>query len=181
LDYILIKAITNKNNDRLILKFMFYMLIVLILNEIFLQIPNYAQNNEIRNLIFKYENEKIQITYDLYGQFKLEPEYNIMLKLLRETDSTFILYPKKVNGDIGENILPGKNKTIIWDIDKEFYFRLKGEDYYFVLSAEYKKENFSWIFYSLGAVVALSATTYALITSGDKKNKEQIANPPDRP
>lgn len=140
----------------------------------------FGQNLLIDNVQFEVKNNKIHLFYNLNGdenQF-----FNIQIKLLRKSDPKFILLPKLVEGDIGNNIKAGNKKTIIWNIQKELKGKLKGNDYYFRVEAYYKEKSISWYWFS--GIIATGAATAAYFLMSSKStpsNSKRIADPPGRP
>lgn len=138
-------------------------------------------NDKIDNIDFQVINGKIDISYDIIAD--PADKYKVDLSLLRKSDTTFILIPHFLKGDVGNNISPGKNKIITWDISREIKGKLKGRDYYFKVTA-IKIESSSSLYYYIGTGIALvgAGTTYYVITKPaiEKKNLG-IPDPPERP
>lgn len=81
---------------------------------IFLFTPRYIQAQNIQNLSFKVEGDKIRVTYDLNG----ETFERYTITLFSSKDFTTPL--KFVSGDVGEDVVPGIGKSILWDARSEF-------------------------------------------------------------
>lgn len=73
-----------------------------------------AIGQEVKNINFKQEDDKIIIYYDLIGKdiYKIECYYTI------DEGQNFIKL-NSVSGEIGDYIYPGAGKIIIWDIFKD--------------------------------------------------------------
>ena len=82
---------------------------------IFVQTLIIAQNSEVRNVNLDIKNNKVYISYDLIG----DDVNNNNVELFFIDDRYTIKVPKKLDGDFGENINPGSNKTIEWDVFKD--------------------------------------------------------------
>jgi len=118
---------------------------------------------KITNISFRLVGPRVVITYDLEG-----PEsdmFRTRLSLRKESDSTFIVVPIKVGGDVGEGVYPGTNKQITWDFLSEFPGGLEGTDYYFTVDAEVYSPRSNLIYWISGALaVAGAAAAYLLGT-----------------
>ncbi len=82
---------------------------------IFVQTLIIAQNSEVRNVNLDIKNNKVYISYDLIG----DDVNNNNVELFFIDDRYNVKVPKKLDGDFGENINPGINKTIEWDVFKD--------------------------------------------------------------
>jgi len=78
-------------------------------------ITNAAQTQAIENVVFEFDGERISITYDL--NYK-----NTGQKFTISLYSSHNNYQKPITlltGDVGDNILPGKRKKVMWDVRNE--------------------------------------------------------------
>lgn len=141
----------------------------------FLTTSIFAQEVSVKNVTFNLQNNAIHLIYDLIGSSN--SKYNISIQLLRKSDSTFSFVPEQVSGDIGDGIRPGIKRKIVWDIQNELKVKLKGNDYFFKINAEYVEESSSWYYY-LGGALATGAITWVIIPP---KEEKKIADPPGRP
>lgn len=87
----------------------------LIIGAFFLWTASYVQAQNIQNLAFKIEGAEIRATYDLIGE--VSERYTITLFSSANDFTTPLKY---VIGDVGEDVIPGTNKTILWDARREF-------------------------------------------------------------
>lgn len=87
----------------------------LIIGVFFLWTASYVKAQNIQNFAFKIEGTKIRATYDLSGE-KAE-RYTITLFSSANDFTTPLKY---VTGDVGEDVIPGTGKTILWDARREF-------------------------------------------------------------
>jgi len=69
---------------------------------------------EISSFSYKQSGDKIEVTYSLSGQ--PNDRYEV---LLYGSHDNFHSPLKLVTGDVGEDIIPGKNKFIVWEAKKE--------------------------------------------------------------
>jgi hypothetical protein len=74
-----------------------------------------------------------------------------------------------ITGDVGTIVFPGQKRRILWEYVKEFPDGLTGDDYYFVVDAEYiELEGMSpWIWVGGGAAV-VGGVVAILLLSGNK-------------
>lgn len=72
-----------------------------------------AQNTDVKNVNIEIKNNKVFVNYDLISN---EPDKKNTVELFFIDDRFTVKVPKKINGDIGEGIEPGINKTIEWDV-----------------------------------------------------------------
>jgi len=70
-----------------------------------------AQTNRIDNTRLELQGDLLLITYDIAGTTALE---EVWIEVTTEND--LIIQARSLSGDIGNNIQPGKNKRIIWDM-----------------------------------------------------------------
>lgn len=73
------------------------------------------QAQDITNVDLITSDDKMLITYDLYG--KKSETYTVAL--LFKTTTGNEIRPKSVSGDIGKKITPGTGKTIVWEVYKD--------------------------------------------------------------
>ncbi len=91
----------------------------------------------VQNVRASKQGPQVTILYSLGG----EPgrSYTVTVTLKREQDESFAYSPKKVTGDVGEDVTPGTNKKMVWDLSDEYPTGLAGSDFYFVVDAEGQK------------------------------------------
>jgi len=73
----------------------------------------YAQ--KVRNVVAEFQNQRVQISYDLVGELSGQI-FEVALFGSLDNFSRPLIY---VSGDVGNQITPGKSKTIYWDANKE--------------------------------------------------------------
>jgi len=105
-----------------------------------------AIGQEVKNINFEQLDNKIIITYDLYGTdlFDVNCFYSI------DGGMNFIEL-KSVTGDIGSEIKKGKDKQIIWDIFKDTD-GIKGEIQFKVIATNLKVSNQFYISFGIGCI-----------------------------
>ncbi len=82
---------------------------------LFLGINLLGFSQDVRNVDIVTSDEKMIITYDLYG--KKNTFYNVALMFKKEDGSQ--LRPKSLEGDVGNKVTAGKGKSIIWEVYKD--------------------------------------------------------------
>ncbi len=133
----------------------------------------------VTNVRHTKTDSSISIKYDLSGV--LSSNYHVTLVLLSKDDNSFRYTPKKLTGDIGDEIYAGESKTITWDTKSEFPDGLTSSAYYFSVQAEEDTSSSisPWVWVG-GAVVVGGAV---LLLS--KKTQDEVPNvfpaPPGRP
>ncbi len=134
----------------------------------------------VRNINHTMKNSLITVHYDLSGSVSVN--YHVTLVMLSKTDKAFYYVPKTVNGDIGEDIQMGKNKSITWNTQSEFPEGVSSESYYFSLQAnEDTSSSISpWVW--IGGAVLVGGAAALLLS---KKTQDEAPNvfptPPGRP
>jgi len=138
---------------------------------------------EISNVEFEAQKDKIIVYYDLTGDE--DKEYEVTLLLRREEYSRFVFYPKNVEGDVGKGKFAGTKRKIVWDVNKDYHIDPEVEDYYFEIKVKELKVGISWYYY-VGAALLGGGTAAAIILGKNKEkdtpvNKTPIGAPPVRP
>ena len=96
-----------------------------------------GQDLKIKNVRFTDLGEKIIIKYDLISD--VNRKFRISLSLSDNGGRSFRIHPNSVKGDVGKGIKPGKNKTIEWNLFKDFPDGLIGSNFIFKVEADYRK------------------------------------------
>lgn len=89
---------------------------ILIILSLFCVIGLFAQESKIENtrLTLSSSNDSLIVNYDLLGQL---PAFGVKLNITDSLGKPFQV--KTVNGDMGDNIQPGLDKTIYWNMDAD--------------------------------------------------------------
>jgi len=127
--------------------------------------PAFSQQLEVKNVRFTSDGKIITINYDLDGMGN--KKYKTSLKLSDDGGKTFTIQPKTLDGDIGKNIYPGKNKEITWNFTKDFPNGLEGENYIFAVDAELQKRSLL-PYFAIGVPIIGGAVYY--LTKGKEKD-----------
>jgi hypothetical protein len=109
--------------------------------------------SSIENVRFEASADLVKIYYDLNAP--IDKVHDVRIALRRESDITFSYRPLNITGDVGTIVFPGQKRRIVWEYLKEFPDGLTGDDYYFVIEAEFIEPEgmSSWIWIGGGAAV----------------------------
>lgn len=141
-----------------------------------------AQGVSVSNVYYAMKDSDAVVHYDLTGP--ADKPYKVQLVLRRENLSSFRMQPIDVNGDVGTEEHPGKNKEIVWHLYKDVPYGLDGDDYYFEVAVTrlgVKKGGSSWLLYVGSAVVAGATAVYFGTDIFNKGGGNSIPPPPSRP
>jgi hypothetical protein len=104
--------------------------------------------------------------------------------LKKESQPAFMLNPKEISGDVGEDQNTGGGRRIVWEILKEFPAGLEGDDYYFKVDAEMMKKS-SGIWWWIAGGAAVAGGTAAILLKSSPASGPTVNNvfpqPPPRP
>ncbi|MBK7259702.1 MAG: hypothetical protein IPI01_18270 [Ignavibacteriae bacterium] len=112
-----------------------------------------GSGTSIDNVRFEATADLVKIYYDLNAP--VDMVHDVRIALRRESDITFTYRPLNITGDVGTIVFPGQKRRVVWEILKEFPDGLQGDDYYFVIEAEYVEPegSSSWLWIGGGAAV----------------------------
>ena len=68
----------------------------------------FSQEVKVSNVIYELSGREIIIYYDLEGD--IEEEYEVIVKLKRESIPLYEIIPQSVKGDVGEGYFIGKKR-----------------------------------------------------------------------
>jgi hypothetical protein len=74
-------------------------------------------STDIRNINLDIQDNKVIIDYDIVN-FNPGQQFNIGIYFLDNEGKSY--FPGSLSGDVGENILGGSSRTIIWDVAEDF-------------------------------------------------------------
>ena len=121
--------------------------------------PSFSQQLKVKNVSFESDGKIVQIKYDLNGNYN--KKYKISVRLSDDNGMTYSIFPKATKGDVGKNILPGKNKQITWYMYKQFPNGLAGNKFVFAVDAELQKGR-KWHYYAIGTAGLAGGILYFL-------------------
>jgi hypothetical protein len=139
----------------------------------------------VENVRFEIAGDLIRIYYDLNAQ--IDKVHSVRLMLRRESDIVFLYHPLNLTGDVGTIVFPGQRRRIVWDFTKEFPDGLSGNDYYFIVEAEYiePERTSPWIWIGGGAAVVGGIVGIILLSKGSETPPVPVPTgfplPPSRP
>jgi len=137
---------------------------------------------EITNITFEPQQDKIIIYYDLAGD--KDEEYEVSVTLRREEYVAFVIVPTNVTGDVGVGKFAGTKRKIIWDVSKDYHIDPEVSDYYFEVKVKTISGGISWYYYVIAAVLG-GATAAVLVGGGDEEQppvtQTPVGAPPVRP
>ena len=131
---------------------------------------SFAQDVKVKDVRFEQKGEDIFVYYDLEGNF--HKKYKVSLSLSDNFGSTFTIKPRSVRGDVGENMVAGNNKQIIWHMTKDFPEGLEGEGFVFGVEAEQTGGGSKSLYYILGAGV-VGGVVYFITKSVKEESTSQ--------
>jgi len=143
------------------------------------------EKDRIENVRFEVSGDLVRVYYDLVAP--IDKVHGVRLYLRREGDQLFRYRPLNVTGDVGTIVFPGLKRRIVWDFVKEFPDGLTGEDYYFLVEADFEEpEGMSpWIWVGGGAAVVGGVVTILLLSGSSDVPPTPVPTgfpqPPGRP
>lgn len=135
------------------------------------------ENYRAKNISWKLIKDEIVITYDLEGAFT--ETYNVSVRMLREGDKKFLVEPKTVSGDVGDDKIVGTRKTIRWKFLRDAPNGFAGNDFYFEITVD-RAGGFPWLWVGGGAAAAGVAVAL-LLKKGEVVTQAELPDPPGRP
>ena len=145
----------------------------------FITLNGFAQ--EITNVTFEAQKDKIIIYYDLAGD--KDQEYEVSLVLRREEYTGFVFSPRSIEGDVGKGKFTGTKRKIVWSAARDYHIDPEIDDYYFEVKVKEISRGIPWYYY-VGAAVLGGGAAAALFLGKDSETTEErqpIGAPPVRP
>ena len=139
----------------------------------------------VENVRFEIAGDLVRIYYDLNAP--IDKVHAVRLMLRRESDILFLYHPLNLTGDVGTIVFPGQRRRIVWDFTKEFPEGLTGDDYYFIVEAEYiePERTSPWIWVGGGAALVGGIVGIILLSGGSEEppvpGPTGFPLPPSRP
>jgi hypothetical protein len=139
-------------------------------NRLTYTITNVEQTGEL--IIITYQHNPVGDEADA--------EYDVSVRLTRETDKQFSVDITNARGDIGDGKFVGNNCRILWAYKKQLPKGLPFDDIEFELTITKNKGIPSWVWYTGGAAV-IGAGTFLYLSN--KKEEEtgsvELPGPPN--
>ena len=126
-----------------------------------------AASSAISDVWFEDQGETIVIHYNLTGDNN--QKYQVTISLADAQNHDYTITSKSVNGDIGKDVEPGMDKTIVWNMTQDYPSGLEGEGFVFTVDAvPQKKSSKTWM-YVVGGAAAVTGVTVVLLGGKEKK------------
>jgi len=132
----------------------------------------------VTNLTFEQQGSFVRIQYDLDGE---KNEYTIAVSISFNGGLSFTYIPEFVTGQVGEDINPGKRKTIVWNLSKEFPEGLQSDQIAFEVSALSQGGGRGLLYTIVGGIIAGGGATAALLLKGATSTSSNPPGDPDGP
>lgn len=130
----------------------------------------------VSNLTFVQQGSFVRIQYDLDGE---KSEYTIALSISFNGGLSFTYVPEFVTGQVGEDVSPGKRKTIVWNLSKEFPEGLQSDQIAFEVSALSQSGGRGLLYTIVGGIIAGGGATAALLLKGATSTSSTSPEDPD--
>lgn len=155
------------------IKLLCYILILCLL------LPNlgFADEQAGKNISVQTDGTFIEIRYDLLPE-RMNRKHTVSLEISDNGGLTYDVMPRIITGDIGRNVIPGRNKRILWFIERDFPGDIDLDRYEFRISTKAQGLSRNLLYVVIGAAVAGGGTAAYFIFSGDD---EGFPQPPGRP
>jgi hypothetical protein len=139
---------------------------------------------EVGNVHFTQEDNIVTVYYDLISSSD-QSRFNVQLFIELEDGQSFELNAGSVSGDIGEEVAPGRQKSIQWDVLEDFPQGLEREQIQFAINVQRQRQagiNRNLIYMTTGALVLGAGVSAAiLLTNGGNGHSSPLPGPPSRP
>jgi hypothetical protein len=130
-----------------------------------------GQSPVVQNVTFEQAGDDIIVKYSLTGD--LNKKYNVTVSVSDDFGRTYRIHPVSVEGDIGKNVRPGRDKQIIWKLRRDIPGGLEGEGYMFAVDASLQKSGKKWPYFA-GAAVAGGVVYFLTSQKEDKPTTGSI-------
>ena len=107
-----------------------------------------------------------------------DAEYEVSLRLLRESDRKFNVPLKFVSGNVGDGKFTGSKLRIVWDFKKEFPNGLPYDDIVFELTITKNEGGGTWYYYVGGAAVIGAGAFFLLKPGKEETSNSALPDPP---
>ncbi len=139
----------------------------------------FGNDNLIQNVSIQVQDAMIEIRYDLLPD-RENGKYTVSIEISDDGGRTYNVAPRMIAGDLGRNKVPGRNKRIVWMIERDFPDGIDIDRYDFRVTAKRQGLNRNILYVLLGAVVA-GGSTAAYFLFGADDGDEGFPQPPGRP
>lgn len=136
----------------------------------------------VQNARLERDGEWMIVRYDLQGD---ADEYDVTLKLSDERGPSFPTELKSVQGDVGDDVVPGSDHEIRWAVLQDFPYGLMGENFRLKIATDSGGGNA--VLYVLGSALVGGGVTAAITLAGGEGGgggggeEGEIPTPPSPP
>ncbi len=138
----------------------------------------FGNNDPIRNVEVQTDGSVIEIRYDLVPE-NGNRKHTVSIEISDDGGRTYNVTPYFITGDIGRDIIPGRNKRIVWMVERDFPVDIDLDRYDFRFTIKPQGFSRNTLYAMLGAAVAGVGTAALLIFSGG--SDDGFPDPPGRP
>lgn len=146
--------------------------------------PSGIQDNgdlpRVENVEFKQEADTVTVFYDLLAK-STSSTFDVTLLLSLENEKIYEIELASLSGDVGEDVSPGKKKTIKWDVLQDFPNGLEGKNVQFMVNAkEINNRDYTWA-YITGSALILGGAGIVIGLLLQNSDSGGLPLPPSRP
>ena len=134
-----------------------------------------AGGARVDNIRVDKSASQMTILYDLLGE-KGE-KYSITVSLRRENVTGFKYLPKNLSGDVGDEVLAGLDKKVIWDFRGDLPQGLTGDDFFVVVDVATVSTGLSPFVWIGGGVAAVAVTALLVLGKNSSEEVPPVATP----
>lgn len=138
-----------------------------------------ASDDPVQNIRVTAADRYIEIRYDLFGE-REKDKYTISIEISDDGGLTYNVTPHMITGDLGRDIIPGRNKRIIWMVERDFPGDIDLDRYEFRVTTKRQGFNRNILYVLLGTVVAGGGAAAYFIFGADDDDAG-FPQPPGRP
>lgn len=132
----------------------------------------------VENVTFTHKSDTVAVYYDLLAE-SAQTQFDVNLLLAFGENNVYEIESAYTTGDIGKDVLPGKQKKITWNVLKEFPNGLEEQNIQFIVTAHKENNNKKWIYIAGGALLIGAGTAVGLLAGGS--GMSGLPLPPTRP
>jgi hypothetical protein len=143
-----------------------------------------STTNETRssNVRWIKKNDVIIINYDLLGA--PDAKYDVRVVMKKDKDPSFVFAPKNIEGHVGEGVMTGTNREILWYFRTEYTLRIQSDECYFEIQVKKMDEQSHLLYYIAGGAALVGGVLGIILSKNQSGGPELVgtlALPPARP
>jgi len=139
----------------------------------------FSSDDKIHNLSVETDGNIIEIRYDLLPD-REDKKYTVTVEISDDGGRSYDVVPHMITGDLGRDILPGRNKRIVWIIERDFPDGFDIDRYDFRITAAQQGMNRNILYIIAGTVLAGGSAAAYFLLGGDNDD-DGFPQPPGRP